>query len=149
MLLGFAVAALMLVIGFVCIAAYTGYQEGEYKDTAVPYIKEAIPKLSTWDAEVAKPYFAPFILAAGEDSDLQKLFDWLAKLGELKAMQAPQFEDIYTGTSELYEGSKTIVSYSVDAFYEHGEAKIAIRLVDLGDSFQVYHFNVQSAALTQ
>lgn len=148
-LLGFAVMAFILVIGFLCLTAYTGHQEAEYKDTAVPYIKEAIPKLSQWDANVAKLYFAPFILAAGDDSDLQRLLDWLAKLGKLKAMQAPRFEQVYTGTSEHYEGSKTIVSYTVDAFYEHGEAKITIRLIDLGGSFQVYHFNVLSNTLVR
>ena len=135
-----------LVILFVLVAVYTGYISAQYNETAVPYIEQAIPIISEWDADKARPYFTSNALEKTSEEDFQKLFHWLSKMGELLSFGEPGFSNVTSGAT-LNEGPTTIVTYTVPAVYEYGEAMITIRLVDLGDSFEIYYFNFNSTAL--
>ncbi|ARU55874.1 hypothetical protein OLMES_1800 [Oleiphilus messinensis] len=64
-------------------------------------------------------------------------------------MEEPEFNQVRSGAI-VREGANTIVTYNtVLAHYENGDAQITIRLLDLGGSFEVYHFHVNSAALIE
>lgn len=144
--IGFFLLGLILL--FVLFAAYTGYKEAEYKDTAVPYINEVIPQISEWNPEKAKSFFVPATFEDVSQEDFEKLFRWFSKLGSLKSMDEPVFTQVYSGAT-VREGASTIVTYTVLGHYENGEAQITIHLLDLGDSFEVYHFSVNSSALIE
>ena len=135
-----------LVILFVLVAVYTGYISAQYRETAVPYIEQVIPIISEWNADKARPHFTSQTFENTSEEDFQKLFHWLSKMGELLSLGEPAFSNV-TSSAMLNEGSMTIVTYTVPAVYEYGEAMITIRLVDLGDSFEIYYFNLNSTAL--
>lgn len=44
-------------------------------------------------------------------------------------------------------GKQTIVTYTIPAHYQNGDATITIRLLEDGKDFKLYHFNLQSMAL--
>ena len=130
------------------MAAYTGYKQSEYKETAVPYINKVIPVISEWDAEKAKPFFVPSTFDNVSKDDFEKLFRWFSKLGSFQSMEEPEFNQVLSGAT-IREGASTIVTYTVLTHYENGDAQITIRLLDLGKSFEVYHFNVNSTAFIE
>ena len=140
---------LLVIIGlFVLIAVYSGYQQSKYEKTAIPYIKEIVPLISKWNPKEIKPYFTSEALANVSDEDLEKMFKWLSKLGELKSFEEPQFLNIFSGTS-IQSGSHTIITYHVLAKYESGDANINLRLIATETSFALYHFNINSKALIE
>jgi hypothetical protein len=61
-------------------------------------------------------------------------------------MEEPQFTQVYAGTT-AEDGGNTYVTYTVLASYENGDAVLTIQLLDLGESFAIYQFNVNSIAL--
>jgi len=130
------------------IGAFTWYKSSKYEDTAVPYIKAVIPELSKWDTEITKSYMAPEVQKEITDDDFNKVIKYLSKLGSLASFEEPNFTNIYTGAT-LESGKTTLVTYTIDAVYENGDAVITITLLDLGNSFNVYKFYINSMALAQ
>ena len=137
-----------LIVLFALLAAYTFYKQSEYSETAVPYIKKAIPIISEWNPENSKPLFVASTFDNVSDEDFSKLFKWFSKLGALKSMDEPQFAQV-SSSDTAREGANTIVTYGVVAHYENGDAQITIRLLDLGNSFEIYQFNLNSKALIE
>ena len=144
----FGIFLLGLILLFTLVAVYTGYKQSQYKESAVPYIKEVIPAISEWNAEKAKQFFVPSTFDNVSEEEFEKLFCWFSKLGRLQSIEEPEFNQVYSGAT-VQEGANTIVTYTVLAHYENGDAQIIIRLLDLGDSFEVYHFNINSKALIE
>ena len=143
-----AILLIGLIVLFVLLAAYTGYKQSEYSETAVPYIKKVIPIISEWSPENSKPLFVPSTFDDVSDEDFSKLLKWFSKLGALKSIDEPQFSQV-TSSTTVREGANTIVTYGVLAHYENGDAQISIRLLDLEVSFEIYQFHLNSQALIE
>jgi len=137
---------LSIIVLFGTIGIYTYMKSSEYSETAVPYIKEKIPELSTWDAAVTKKYLAPEILAKTEDEDLEKLMRWFSKLGHLKNIEEPQFVNVSSNVT-VSNGQQTIATYTILAHYENGDATITMRLLEIDGGFKIYQFHLNSNAL--
>ncbi len=137
---------LLIIILFAGVAAYTYMKSSEYSKTAIPYINEKIPELSTWESSVAKKYLAPEILAKTQDADLERLMRWFSKLGSLKSIEEPQFINVSSITT-ISSGQQTIVTYTILAHYEKGDATITMRLLEVEGGFQIYQFHLNSNAL--
>lgn len=146
--LGIILGSLFLVIALVVatVNVVTWYKSTQYEDTAVPYIKTAIPVLSKWDAESIKEFMAPKVLEQTTDENFSKIIKYFSNLGSLNSFEEPEFSDVYTGTNPE-EGTQTIVNYTVDAVYENGDAVITISLLKSGNSFKIYKFHISSRAL--
>jgi hypothetical protein len=137
-----------IILLFVVIGIFSGYKAAEYKDTAVPYIKNVIPKISEWNAETSKQFFVSSTFDDVSDEDFSKIFQWFSKLGRLKSIEEPIFTQVHSAAT-VTEGANTIVTYGVAAHYENGDAQITIKLLDLGEAFEIYHFNINSVALIE
>jgi len=135
-----------LIILILLAGIFAGYKSAQYEETAVPYLKEVVPIISQWDAESSRVYFSPAALKEVSEEDYQKLFSFLSRMGGLLALGDPVFHNVSSGAT-LREGANTIVTYTITAEYEYGDALITIRLVEKGDSFEIYHFNLNSTAL--
>ena len=136
---------LSIITFFVAIGAYTYMKQSEYSKTAVPYIKEKIPELSTWDPVIAKKYLVPEVLAETNDDDLEKLMRWFSKLGRLKSIEEPQFVSVSSSVTTK-NGQRTMVTYTINTHYENGTAVITMKLLEAEDSFQIYQFQLNSNA---
>ena len=137
---------LSIIVIFALIGGWTYWKSTEYKETAVPYIKENIPRLSGWNAEVVKSLLAPSVLKVTKDEDLEKLMKWFSKLGDLKDIEEPQFVNVTTSATVVHS-KQTIVTYSIPAHYQNGDAIITMRLLEVGEGFKVYQFHLASMAL--
>ena len=135
-----------IIIIFGLIGGWTYWKSTKYEETAVPYIKENIPKLSSWNLKITKSLLAPSILEMTTDDDLEKLMKWFSKLGSLKSIEEPQFININT-TVTAEHGKQVIVLYNILAHYQNGDATITMRLLETEKGFEVYQFYLNSKAL--
>ena len=139
---------LVIVLAFAGMGLFAWYKSSQYDDTAVPYIKATIPEISTWNTELIKGYMAPQVLDETTDENFEKIINYLSKLGALITLGEPSFTRIHTGAN-IESGKQTIVTYTIDAVYENGDAVITMSLLDRGNSFQVYKFHINSMALAE
>lgn len=147
-LMGLGGIFLVIVLAFAGMGLFAWYKSSQYDDTAVPYIKATIPELSTWDTDLIKSYMAPTVLEETTGENFAKIIKYLSRLGTLITVGEPIFTRIHTGAN-LADGKQTIVTYTIDAVYENGDAVITMSLLDLGSSFQVYNFHINSIALIE
>ena len=145
---GIGITVLVIVLLFIGIGSYTGYKTSEYEETAVPYLKEAVPALSKWDIELSKEYFSSIVFEDTTDEDLAKLFNWLSKLGVLESLEEFEFINLRSGVNTKL-GSHKLVTYQTKAHFENGAALITVRLLDKDQVFKVYSFHVNSDALIE
>jgi len=143
---GLGVALLVIIGFFILIGIWTGYKSSEYEKTAIPYMNVAIKDISNWQIDTIKSYLTENVRDNLSDADSQKMINILSKMGSLIEVGEYQFTNVST-QSVLGGESGTYVSYIVPAKYENGDATITITLKEVGDSFQVYSFNLDSLAL--
>jgi hypothetical protein len=136
---------LLIVGGF---SYYSGQKETQYLTTAVPYVKMVVPELSRWDPVVAKQHMSAEFMQKTSEENFAKIIKALSKIGTLQEMEEPKFEEIYSGDTPAGE-KQTVVSYTVKARYDTGDAKITLGLLDQAGEFKVYRFNVESEALAR
>ncbi len=145
MICGLTTLGLLIVGSF---AYYSGQKESQYLTTAVPYIKKIIPELSKWDPTIARKHMSEEFLRKVSDEKFSRTIQVLSRMGNLQTLAEPHFEEIYSGDTP--DGEKqTIISYTVQAKYDTGDATITMGLLDLGERFKVYRFNVESEVLAQ
>ncbi|HEY5674730.1 MAG TPA: hypothetical protein VIR78_13550 [Malonomonas sp.] len=141
-------ALVVIVTVAACIFAYSKYEESQYTDSAVPYVKMVVPEISKWDVETIKRHMNAESLEATSEERISGVLQYLSRLGALKEAAEPRFSKVFTGP--YVEGvRKTFVAYKIDAIYENGDAVITLNLLDNGGSYQVYKFDIKSAALTE
>ena len=139
-------AIFVFVTGFSAYFGYGAYQSSQYDGTAIPYIQEVLPKISTWDPEIVKQCMAPEVLQNITDEKLRAIMGALAQIGELQSIGEMKFKKKATGgAGDLVQ--QPVITYTVKAQYSTGEAIVTLSLLDKGDSYDVYHFNFESKAL--
>lgn len=138
----------VIIIAFATINIYTWHQSSKYEETAVPYVKMVVPEISKWNPEKIIEYMPAESLKTTPKEDIVKIVKYLSKLGALIKMEEPNYSKVFSGPT--VEGvQNTIVTYTVDAEYERGDAVVTINLLDKGDSFRVYNFHFNSMALAE
>ncbi len=149
--LGIVITAAVLC--FFGIKYYNSYQAAQYDDQAIPYLEELIPKISTWQEDVIKESLTFRARKQLDPEKFSAIIATFSKLGELKSFSTPKFEvvsrsmtekeDMYRDEDEL----KTILTYTSDAVYEHGDAIITFMVAVKDEQLDLYYFNIQSNAL--
>lgn len=144
MLIAWVVAVVSIIGGSFLYKAYKGW---EYRETAAPVVRQIVPVISEWDPVKTRALMAPEALAGIPEENFGKAMNLFSKLGTLESLDAPKFEEVVEITRAAGEFT-TLLNYKVVARYSNGVAQWKIQLVDLGDSFQLYNFNVSSETLT-
>lgn len=146
---------IMIVSWLVFIAAvfvgsvlYERFKTSSYDDLAIPYLQQSLPIISTWDAQQIRQLMAPVALAKIPDQQFQETINVFSRLGRLGKLEQPRFSKIHAEAG-VDNSPQTIVEYTADAEYASGKAEIVISLLQTGNSFKVYHFNLGSQALLQ
>lgn len=145
-LIGVGVVVLLIVLGIGGAVGCIFHARSAYAETAVPYIKMVVPKLTTWDVAQVKLYTDPPELKTISDDKLQKLETWLSSLGHLKSMDEPVFVGVRSGVYTA-TGALKLVTYTVRGHFDAGDANMTISLRDNDGKFTVYGFFVKSDAL--
>jgi hypothetical protein len=136
---------LLIVALIISLVTYSYFKAEQYNNSAVPYINQKIPELSSWNPEEMKKYIAPDTSQKNTDEYLTILTLKLAELGQLKNFDEPQFVNIES-IETLLDGKQTIATYNILTRYENGDANITMRLLEGDDGFKIYTFYVGSIA---
>jgi hypothetical protein len=139
---------LVAVLVFTGIKFYSQQQAAQYADTAVPYVKMVVPEISNWNPENIIKLMPEESLKSTQKEKITAIVKYLSRLGALVTMEEPDFKKVVTKVTDAGEGV-TVVTYTVAAEYEQGGAEMTISLLDEGNSYQVYNFNINSEALAQ
>jgi hypothetical protein len=140
-----AVAIVTIIVGS---GVYTRFQSSDYDDVAGPYIKKALPEISTWDPDKTRALMTPEISAGIPEQDFTKAMAWFSRLGALQSMDEPDFIKAYLG-QDTSIGKLNLLEYEVDAKYANGDAVINLKLIDKGGAFEIYRFNFSSETLIE
>ena len=142
------ITLLVIICLFVILAVWTSFKASGYKETAMPYLTPALTEISKWDAQTLKSYMTPTSIEGVADDDLSKIIRAFSKLGDLKKLGEYQFINVST-KAVTGDGSGTFVTYKIPASFENGEAQITVTLKEEGESFSIYHFNINSMAMIE
>jgi hypothetical protein len=95
-LIGIGIFVLVIVGAIVAAGVWAFHARSVYADTAVPYIKKAMPALTSWDPAQLKLYMDPAALKDVPDDKVQKMEAWMSTLGDqptsLVPATSPRFE---------------------------------------------------------
>ncbi|MGH8445293.1 MAG: hypothetical protein ACREVL_08495 [Solimonas sp.] len=138
---------LLLGGGFIGYAAWQGRQ---LDASSKAYVEANIPPIvATWSTERMSALASPQMLEAiqANAQTLERMFHKLSGLGALKS-----FDDI-KGESQTFlnAGQPKVVgaTYTANAKFDHGEAKVSIRLIRLGGEWRLQMLNIDSPILAQ
>lgn len=136
----------VLVIGISSFFIFNHMQAAAYEETAVPYIKQVLPRISTWDVERVSDYMASEVIDRIPHDQLVSLMEGLSRLGSLESIDNVKFKNKASGQLAT-TGEQPVVTYDIDATYSSGPVGVTISLLDQGGTFVVYHFNFYSRVL--
>lgn len=136
----------VFLCGFSIFFGYRHLQSSKYEKTAVPYIRQVLPVISSWDPTLIKDYMAPEVLARFPDQSLQELMASLSQIGTLEKIENIAFKNKSSGEN-ITRDRWPLVTYELEARYSSGDVVVTIGLLDKGDAFDVYHFMFQAEAL--
>lgn len=125
---------------------YRNHQAEQYAATAVPYVKQVLPTIASWNPEAIRALMAAESLATIPPERFDKAIELFAKLGGFKGMDEPRFDEKIEITVKG-SGNKTLLNYKVATRHTQGKADFILQLIDRGDHVQLYNFSLSSAAL--
>jgi len=141
---------LVLIITLGAFFGYAAYQGRGLDASSKAYIEENVPPvLSTWSKEELLKRSSPQLLKIVEENPerLDQLFQKLSKLGALKS-----FGEVKGDSQVFYNagaGKTTTAAYTANARFEHGDARVSIRLMQNNGQWQFLLFNVNSPIFLQ
>lgn len=136
----------VLICGLSIFFGYRYMQSSAYEQTAVPYLKQVLPEISSWEPARVRACMAPEVLEGVSDEKLSALLTSLSRIGTLEHIEDISFKNKASG-EHITRDQQPLVTYELKARYSSGEVGVTISLLDKGEDFDVYHFNFQSEAL--
>lgn len=144
--IGVAVALIVLIFALVGFWAWKA--QSDYAETAVPYLREALPAIAEWDPDVLWNLYSPDVRSSVSRTDHDKIVVALSRLGRMEKLEPPQFLRV-TSSATVGSGSLKLVSYVVLAKFETGDARISVDLKDDSGEFSIYRINFNSMAFLE
>ncbi len=133
----------LLLGGLVLYSLWYGIKADRYEDTAVPYLQEAIPVVTSWEYEQLKPLLSPSARRDFENEKMQTAYHAFNRLGQLQSMGRPQY---VTNRFDSIDGLGDVeaIDYQVPLEFNSGPAMIKITLIADGEVYYVHHFGIHS-----
>ncbi len=133
----------LLVAGLVLYATWFDIKADRYDETAVPYLRAALPDLTSWRYEQLRPLLSPSARLVFENEKVQAAYRGFDRIGGLISMEKPQYLADSSGSSKEL-GDVEIIDYQVEVQFDSGPATIKIKLVTDGKSYHIDHFGIHS-----
>lgn len=142
----------IIYVVFVFVVAFSGYfiygymQSAKYDGTAIPYIEQVLPELSSWDVDRVSQCMAPEVLATISPENLVELLKSLSQIGTFQSISEATFKNKAVGDNVKYADAP-VITYDIETQYSSGPVMVTLSLLDRDGKYQVYYFNFQSQAL--
>ena len=144
---GVSLVLALVVAGFIGFAAHQGRA---LDASSKAYVEANVPPIiSTWSKEELLKRSSPQLLKVINENpeQLDQLFQKLSKLGAMRSFDEVKGDSNVSYTTR--DGKVTTASYIATAKFENGEARIAVRLIQLSGQWQFLLFNVNSPLFLQ
>jgi hypothetical protein len=136
---------LSLIILIALFGTYSSFTGVDKEKTFLPFIKENIPKLTTWDYQVYKNLM---VAPQNQTEKESKLYlKWFEKLGTFTSMGTPKF--LTSKTNFGSQGRYEYVSYHVPLVFDTGNASVSLVLEYHKEEIKIYRLNFNSDILIQ
>jgi hypothetical protein len=139
---------LLIILGFFSIYIWFSISSEQYLEEASPYLDTNLPIVLNWDFEQLKPLLTTGAAEAFESERGQKVHRMFSKLGKLESIEEPQFVSASSGVS-IGAGVYDVVTFSVLAHFETGQAQVSVTLVPDSDSYKIHYLQINSDAFLE
>lgn len=136
--LNLAVAGLLVL--FCGLYVYTGKQADKYAQTAVPWLEQNMPAITTWKVEETWKRLAPEAKAIIDQRQLDAIINRYELMGIYKGMESPEFSRLASALSVLSGDAK--INYSAKTHFSNADAILTITLVQRQGEFMIYNMNL-------
>ena len=136
-----AIVAVLLII-FGALYFYTAEQEKKYQNTAVLWLKDNVPFITTWDPDQTWTRLAPEAKELVSQSQLNTIIKDYRLMGRLKSMEEPVFSKLASAFSALSWDKK--INYSAQMHFSNADALLTITLVKRDGQFKIYNLNLSN-----
>ncbi len=146
------VGGIFLLIAFTAAGfiGYGAYMGNRLDASSRAYVEANVPAIvSTWSEAELQKRASPQLQKIINDhpAEIERLFQKLSRLGTLESLQDVMGE---SNVSYVADHGKVITaSYVATGKFEHGEAKIAMRLVQTSGQWQFLLLNITSPLFLQ
>jgi len=145
-ILGFGL--LSVVTFFVAIAAISMIGAVDKEKVFVPYIKAAIPKLTTWDMSEYKALMSEQGLKGATPEQWELYLSLFSKLGTLESVGIPELQSWKT-MSGIPKGKTTYAVYLVPLVFDTGSAHVELGIQHNKSKMEFYSVRFLSDLLIQ
>ena len=140
----------VLLLGIVAAFGYAAYVGSGLDHSSKVYVDESIPAIvSDWSKEELLRRASPQLLQVmnRHPGQLDQVFSKFSRLGSLRRYGGCKGEANIV--FNLNKGKTVTAGYSADATFEHGDAHIAVRLIQTDGQWRILLFNVNSPIFLQ
>ena len=135
------ISVLMMLALFTGLYFYTNNQQQNYQAIAEPAAKKILLDISSWQAADMRRYLSPAANQTLSQEQLETLLSQYRPLGRLLSVNELYFSSLMSVFSLLGEPR---VSYTGTATFENGPASLTLTLVEQGNTFLIYNFNLSA-----
>ncbi|MFT5505360.1 MAG: hypothetical protein ACI8XC_003079 [Gammaproteobacteria bacterium] len=137
----------LMVAGVLIYSIGYGVKADRYDEVVVPYLDEAIPKITSWQFDQLDPLLSAPARIEFETEKGKNFYRLLSTLGYFKSSGKPEFRG---------DGSETIgslgtvdsVTYQIPLEFSSGPAVMKINLLLVSNKILIHHFGIHSEIFT-
>ena len=135
------IAVLAMLVLFTGLYFYTDKQQQAYQATAEPAARKILLDISSWQAVDMRKHLSLEARQTISPEQLDALLSQYRPLGKLLSVNELFFSPLMSVFSLLGEPR---VSYTGTATFENGPASLTLTLVEQGNTFLIYNFNLSA-----
>jgi len=133
----------LMVAGLVLYMSWYKIKAERHNETAIPYLEQALPQLTSWRYAQLEPLLSPASQAVFASEKVRAAYRAYNRLGRLRSVERPEFlGDRSEKIDQL--GEVELIAYQVPLQFESGPAVIKLNLASDGQRYYIHHFSIQS-----
>ena len=138
----------LMVAGLVFYVVWFNIKAESYDETAIPFLNDAIPRLSSWQLNEIEPLLSVQALELLSSEQGKAAYEGFAQLGQFKSMGKPQYKSENPAQTEEL-GKFRIATYNVPVEFDSGPAVIKINLAATDDNIYIHQFGIHSEVFAE
>jgi hypothetical protein len=133
----------LMAAGLVLYMSWYNIKAERFNETAIPYLEQALPKLTSWQYPELEMLLSPTAKTVFASDEVRAAYQAFSRLGQLQSMSRPEFMGDRSETIEEL-GDVELIAYQVPLEFDTGPAVIKLNLVSDGQRYYIHHFGIHS-----
>ena len=133
----------LMAAGLAMYMSWYNIKAERFNETAIPYLEQALPKLTSWQYSELDMLLSPTARAVFASDKVRAAYEGYSRLGPLQSMSRPEFMGNRSETIDEL-GDVELIAYQVPLEFETGPAVIKLNLAGDGQRYYIHHFGIHS-----